>query len=141
MPDGKLILVNASLVIDGTDFSKRSTQVAIDANSDEVDLTCFQEEWKDTGVGLKDATMQATFIQDYAIGMVDDVLWPLFRSGAEFFIEVKADKGPKAKNNPLWKMGTKLFTYQPLGGSVGQASNNQVTFKNTSETGLERIVE
>jgi hypothetical protein len=138
---GKLILVNASLVIDGTDLSKRSTQVAVDAQSDEVDLTTFQEEWKDTGVGLKDATMQVTFIQDMSAGMVDDVLWPLFRSGEEFVIETKADKGPKGPSNPLYKMGTKLFTYSPLSGSVGQASTTQVTFKNTSETGLERITE
>lgn len=138
---GKLILVNASLVIDGTDLSKRSTQVAIDAQSDEVDLTAFQEEWKDTGVGLKDATMQITFIQDYAIGMVNDVLWPLFRTGEEFVIEAKADKGVKSSTNPLWKMGTKVFTYSPLSGSVGQASTTQVNFKNTSETGLERIIE
>lgn len=138
---GKLILVNASLVIDGTDLSKRSTQVAIDAQSDEVDLTAFQEEWKDTGVGLKDATMQITFIQDYAAGMVDDVLWPLFRTGEEAFIEVKADKGPKSATNPLWKMGIKVFNYSPLSGSVGQASTTQITFKNTSETGLERITE
>lgn len=138
---GKLILVNASTVVDGTDLSKRSTQIAIDANSDEVDLTCFQEEWKDTGVGLKDATMQITFIMDQEVGMVDDVLWPLFRSGEEFIIEAKSSKGPKAPNNPQWTMGTKLFTYSPLSGSVGQASTTQVTFKNTSETGLERIIE
>lgn len=138
---GKLILVNASLVIDGTDLSKRATQVAIDAQSDEVDLTAFQEEWKDTGVGLKDATMQITFIQDFAAGMVDDVLWPLFRTGEEAAIEVKADKGVKSATNPLWKMGIKVFNYSPLSGSVGQASTTQITFKNTSETGLERITE
>jgi hypothetical protein len=138
---GKLILVNADLVIDGTNLSKRSTQVSVDAQSDEVDLTAFQEEWKDTGVGLKDATMQITFIQDLEVGMVDDVLWPLFRSGEEFVIEAKATKAPKGPGNPLWKMGTKLFNYSPLSGSVGQASTTQVTFKNTSETGLERLTE
>lgn len=138
---GKLVLVNASIVIDGTDLSKRSTQVAIDPQSDEVDLTAFQEEWKDTGVGLKDATMQVTFLQDQSAGMVDDTLWPLFRSGEVFFVEVKADKGPKSPTNPLWKMGTRLFNYSPISASVGQASTTQVTFKNGSETGLERITE
>ena len=138
---GKLVLTNASIVIDGTDLSQRSTQVAIDPQSDEVDLTAFQEEWKDTGVGLKDATMQVTFLQDTAAGMVDETLWPLFKSGEVFFIEVKSDKGPKSATNPLWKMGTRLFNYSPISGSVGQASTTQVTFKNGSPTGLERITE
>lgn len=138
---GKLILVNASIVIDGTDLSKRATQVAIDPQSDEVDLTTFQEEWKETGVGLKDATMQVTFIQDLEAGMVDSVLWPHFKNGDTFVIEVKASKAAKSASNPLWKMTSRLFTYSPLSGSVGQASTTQVTFKNAGEAGLERITE
>lgn len=139
---GKLILKKASIKVDGTDLSKRATQVAIETPTDEVDLSCFQGEYKDTGQGLKDASIQVTFIQDLEAGMVDDVLWPLSQSGEAFNVEVQATNAAKSATNPLWKMSCRLFNYSPISGSVGQASTTQVTFKNASdEKGLERITE
>jgi hypothetical protein len=139
---GKTVLNKASIVIDGTDLSKRASQVMIDLPTEEVDLSAFQGEFKDTGVGLKDASIQVTFFQDFDAGMVDDVLWPLFIADEPFIIEVKADKAAKSATNPLYKMEVRMFNYSPISGSVGQASTTQVTFKNASdEKGLERITE
>jgi hypothetical protein len=137
---GKLVLNNASIVIDGTDLSKRASQVSIDLPIDDVDLSAFQGEFKDHGVGLKDASIQVTFFQDYEAGMVDDVLFPLYSAGEAFIIEIKPDKGAKSASNPLYKMEVRMFNYSPISGSVGQASTTQVTFQNASdEKGLERL--
>jgi len=136
----KVILKTMSLVVDGVDLSKRCTQVAIDMPDEEVDLTTFQATNKQTGKGLGDASIAATFIQDYAASQVDETLWPLKNSEEPFFVEVKPFSGAKSATNPLYKQESLMFGYTPVSGTPGQASTIQVTFKNVGSQGIERII-
>lgn len=138
---GKYIVRKPTLVINGVDLSKRSNQLSITTTREEVDLTTFQAVNKQTGAGLGDGSMQATFIMDYEIGSVDATLWPLSQEESPFFIEAKPFNSAKSHTNPLYKMETMMFSYDPLSGQVGQASTTQVNFKNVGEQGIERIVE
>lgn len=137
----KLILRKPKIVVNGVDLSNRANQVAITTSAEEVDLTTFGAANKQTGKGLGDGSMQVTFIQDYEVAMVDATLWPLAVGETPFFIEVLPVKAVKSATNPLYKMETLLFTYDPLSGQVGQASTTQVQFKNVGEQGIERLIE
>jgi hypothetical protein len=139
MPEGKFVLKDAKIVVDGTDLSKRASQVAIELPDDEVDLSTFGGDFKETGKGLSDASMTVTFFQDYAAGQVDEVLWPFKISDETFIIEVSPSSKARSATNPTYKMTARLFNYTPISGSVGQASTTQVTFKNASDNGIERL--
>jgi len=137
----KFILRKPKIVIDAVDLSNRANQVAITTTAEEVDVTTFGAVNKQTKKGLGDGSMQVTFIQDYEVAMVDATLWPLATGEVSFFIEVQPVKAAKSPTNPLYKMETELFSYDPLSGQVGQASTTQVNFKNVGEQGIERLIE
>lgn len=137
----KFILRKPKIIVNGVTLSNRANQVAITTTSDEVDITTFGAVNKQVGKGLGDGSMQVTFIQDYEVAEVDATLWPLSQSESPFFIEVLPVNAVKSHTNPLYKMETLLFSYDPLSGQVGQASTTQVNFKNVGEQGIERIIE
>lgn len=135
---GKFVLKDASIEIDGTDLSKRASQVSIEMPTDEVDMTAMQSENKETDRGLGDASMSFTFFQDYDASMTDAVLWPLNESGDKFITVVKPFSGECTATNPAYVMGGKLFNYTPLSGSVGEASNTETPVKNATDLGIKK---
>jgi hypothetical protein len=137
----KFILRKPKIVINGVDLSNRANQVAITTTSEEVDLTTFGAVNKQTGKGLGDGSMQITFIMDYEVAQVDATLWPLSQGENPFFVEILPVKAAKSPTNPMYKMESQLFSYDPLSGQVGQASTTQVNLKNVGEQGIERLTE
>lgn len=136
----KVILKSASILVNSVDLSKRATQVAIELPDEEIDVTTFQAANKQTMKGMTDASIQVTFIQDYAASQVDETLWPLKQGEAAFPVECKPFSTAPSATNPRYKMlEAMLFNYTPISGSVGQVSTTQVTFKNVGSTGLERL--
>lgn len=125
---GKLILRDCYLAIDGVDLSNRASAVAIDNPSDEVNLDTFGGEYHETGRGLRDATITPTFIQDF--DEVDPVLHPLNESGDMFLVQVRAHKAAASSSNPEIRMYGRLYNYNPLGGSVGEASTTDIPIRN-----------
>jgi hypothetical protein len=132
---GKIILTDAWLEIDGTDLSDRASQVAIEMPDDEVDVSSFGSGFKEWGRGLSDATITATFFQDYAANKVDAVLWPLKTSGKEFLVRVRSSSEEQSTTNPEYRMISKMYNYSPIAGSVGEASTTDVTFRNAESSG------
>lgn len=136
----KVILKSAVIVVNSVDLSKRATQVAIELPDEEVDVTTFQASNKQTMKGMTDASIQVTFIQDYAASQVDETLWPLKQGETAFPVECRPFSSAASTTNPRYKMlEAMLFNYTPISGSVGQVSTTQVTFKNVGSTGLERL--
>lgn len=136
---GKIVLKKPVIIIDGTNLTKRARSLTIDMPDDEVDLSTFGSQFKETGKGLSDASMVIDFLQDFAAGMVDAVLWPLKEKDTPFKIAVKATEAEASATNPQYAMMAQMFNYSPLAGAVGEAVSTEVTFKNASDTGVEKI--
>lgn len=135
---GKLVLTDCFIEIDGTDLSNRASQVAIELPDDEVDLSTFQGDFKEFGRGLSDATITVTFFQDYDANKVDAVLWPLKLSGEIFLVRIRATSAALGRTNPEYRMESRMFNYNPIAGSVGEASTTDVTFRNAAQVGVTR---
>lgn len=138
---GKIVLKKPVINIDGTDLTKRARSLTIDMPDDEVDLSTFGGTYKETGKGLSDASIVIDFLQDFAAGMVDSVLWPLKESDEPFVVAVKATEAVASATNPQYAMDAQMFNYTPLAGSVGEAVSTEVTFKNAGDDGIEKITE
>jgi hypothetical protein len=138
---GKLVLKKPVIIIDGTDLTKRARSLTIDMPDDEVDLSTFGSQFKETGKGLSDASMVVDFLQDYAAGMVDAVLWPLKENDEPFQIAAKPTEAVASPTNPQFAMQALMYNYSPLAGAVGEAVSSEVTFKNASDEGVEKITE
>lgn len=134
----KIVLKDAYVEVDGVDLSDHSNHITIESSADEVDLTSFGATAKETGLGIPDATINATFFQDFASGSVDATLWPIHQAGSAVPVVVKPTSGAVSATNPSYTMTAIIPSYNPLDGDVGAASTTQVAFRNASQTGLVR---
>lgn len=138
---GKIVLKKPVIIIDGTNLTKRARSLTIDMPDDEVDLSTFGSQYKETGKGLSDASIVIDFLQDYAAGMVDATLWPLKDQEEPFQVAVKGFETVVSATNPQYAMMAQMFNYSPLSGGVGEAVSTEVTFKNASDNGVEKIID
>lgn len=134
----KYVLKDAVITVDGTDISDHTSSVAVEDTAAEVDFTGFGSDYSELGQGLKDATITATIFNDYAASSVDAILAPLYASGGTFDVVVKPTANAVSSTNPSWTLTSRLFSYSPLSGGVGEASTSDLTFRNAGTAGLTR---
>lgn len=135
----KTILRNCYIAVNGVDLSNHCSQVELDEKYTEVDMTGFGANNQETKLGIGDATISATVFQDFSAGSVDATLNALVGSNNPFVVEVKPENAARSTTNPAYKMEAVLPDYKPLSGSVGAASTTQVTFRNATQAGVERL--
>jgi hypothetical protein len=126
----KLVLRDCFIEVDGVDFSSHVSSVTINLSKDEIDTTNFGGDGRERAHGLKDDSFELTFQQDYAAGLVDDTLYPLWNNEEEFVVKVRPRQGTgsPAADNPEYSATCILLEYTPLAGDVGDLSTTDVSF-------------
>jgi hypothetical protein len=135
----KLVLTDAFVLINGVNLSDHGNHVEITSEKDEVDVTGFGATSKVIALGLGDGNMGFTFIQDFAAGSVDATLQPIHSGGTSVTVEVRPTSGARSATNPAYTMTGVLPSYSPLNGDIGDASTIDVTFRNASQSGIQRL--
>jgi hypothetical protein len=136
---GKVVLKNPKISLNSVDLSDHCSKVTIETKFDDVDVTSFGATFKQIAQGMGDGTMTFTFFQDFAAGSVDATLFPLWLAGTSFVVSVTPDKvAGVSATNPRYDMTGVLMSYNPLDGSVGDASTTDVTVSNTGTSGISR---
>lgn len=130
------VLKNPVVTIDGDDHSGEFSEVTIETTRDEVDVTAFGATYKVTLPGLGDATMTFTAFQDFGSNQLHQNLWAISQSDTPVAITVKPTSAATGATNPKFTMQGLLYTYNPLGGAVGEASTTELVFKNSSQLGI-----
>jgi hypothetical protein len=134
----KFVLRDAVVTIAGSNLSDHFSSVEIDQPAEEVEFTSFGAGYREFGQGLKDATINVEAFTDFAAGSVDAVLYPLYDSGGTFAVTVKATSSATSSTNPIYTMVSRLFSYNPIAGAVGDASTTTLTFRNAGTAGITR---
>jgi hypothetical protein len=130
----KVVLKDASIVVNTVDLSTRCDQITIEDSAEEVDVTTFQGNgYREFMQGLKDATVTASFFQDFASGSVHSTLNAVYQSGATFDVVIKGDDAAVSATNPSFTITCRLFSYSPISGSVGEPSKIEATFRNADD--------
>ncbi len=132
----KLVLRDASIVVDGVDLSDHISSVELNSAKDLVESTAFGDAYKTNLIGLGDATIAVTFQQDYDAASVDATLWPLHDAEEEFVVVVKPTSAAVALTNPSYTMTAVLPEFAPIAGGVGELSTTDVTFQNSGSSGI-----
>lgn len=131
----KVILKDAVITINGTDLSDHFSEISLTDEADEVELTGFTTTgYREFGVGLKDATITGTVFQDFAASSLDSILYPMYQNGTTGTVKVR----DSVSSTVVYTMISKLYSYSPLAGAVGEASTTEVTFRNAGTAGLTR---
>ncbi len=134
----KEITRDAFIQVNGVNLSDHCSSVSVESTADDVDLTTFTTSgYKEYGVGFKDATITATFFQDYAATSVHTTLQPLYDASGTFSVYVKMHQTATTATNPRIELTTaRMFGYTPLAGDVGDASTMDVEFRNAGTAGI-----
>ncbi|MEU3052279.1 hypothetical protein [Streptomyces griseus] len=124
----KLVLRDCFIEVNGVDFSSHVSSVTVNLVKDEIDTTNFGGDGRERAHGLKDDSFELNFQQDFAVGEVDAVLYPLWDLETEFVVKVRPRSGATSGTNPQFSATCILLEYQPLAGDVGDLSETEVTF-------------
>jgi hypothetical protein len=135
----KLVLTNAQVLVNAVDVSNHVSDVTIENQRTEVDVTSMGDVNSEIVLGLGDATITITFFNDYAAASIDSQLFPLNQTNTPFVVDVKPVSGARSTSNPSYVMTCLMPNYTPIGGSIGAAVTTQVAFRNASQTGLTRL--
>lgn len=123
----KLVLTNAVVKINGTDYSTNVNQVEIAVTADEVDTTSFSATgWRTVTGGLKSGSVTLSFHNDYAAGALDSTLWPLLNTAAT--VVVLPNGTAVSASNPSYTFEALVNNLTPVSGAVGDLAVQNLTW-------------
>ena len=132
---GKMVLGPLTrITVNTVDLSDHCLSVTVEDSADEVDVTGFQETYREFLPGLKDATITATFLQDYGSSSVDATLAAMYAGTAAGTVKVT----PDTSGTVVYTLISRLYGFSPVSGGVGDANSMDVTFRNAGTVGLSR---
>jgi hypothetical protein len=133
------ILQDAYISVGGTAISNMANSVTIAESADNVEVTAFSTSgFRQYAVGLRTATVTVDLFQDFSAGTLSyhTMLRGLYLSGGTFALVIRPTSPAAGTANPSWTMTSRLYSYSPLSGKVGDASAISLTFQNAGTAGL-----
>jgi hypothetical protein len=119
------------ITIGTTNLSSSINSVTLDITADEVETTAFGSTYRTRIGGLKDASVSLDFMQDFAAGSVDALLFPLM--GSTVAVKIAPTSGTVSATNPQYEFVALCTQYQPYAGATGDLATLSVTWPVSGE--------
>ncbi len=132
----KVVLLDARVTLNGVTVSDHVSSVTVETSKDEVDVTSMGATFRQLLAGIGDATVTLSVFQDFAGGSIHATVWPLYSAGTTFPVTVRPTSAAESATNPTMTMTGIILSYNPLAGSVGDASTTDITIRNAAQTGV-----
>lgn len=126
------VIIDQRLVLNAIVLSDHVKMAALEMTSDAKDTTTMGTSgWKTFLAGLREGTLGANFLNDYAAGSVDATLWPIFSSGTGVTtFTTRKSSGATAVTNPEYG-GSVVVTQHKTGATVGELATMDVQYPTT----------
>ena len=123
----KQVAASVVVKIGGVDLSQWVASVNLTSNVNEVTTTSFASGGNVERVGgLKDNSLQISFMQDFAASAVEATIYPLIGGTAAFVVNPSGTAATATAPNYT---GTVLVTtWSPVAGAVGELLTADVTW-------------
>jgi hypothetical protein len=113
--------------VGGVDLSSYVASVNLTSNVAEVGTTTFASGGNTERVGgLKDNSLQISFMQDFAAAAVEATVYPLIGGTASF--EVLPNGTAVGASNPRYTGSVLVTSWSPVAGAVGELLTADVTW-------------
>jgi hypothetical protein len=125
----RIVLTDASIVINSVDLSGFIASVSITTSEDVVETTGFSSTsaaGRTRVAGLADNSVTLEFHQDFATSAVEQTIYPLI--GTTTTVVVKPTSAAVSATNPSYTFTALVSEWQPLSGSVGELATASVTW-------------
>jgi len=124
----------STITVNGTDLSQFCTNITLEDSAEEAEVTGFGMTYRSFIPGLKDSSITATFNQSYGASEVDAVLGALYYNSTAGTVKVK----PDTNGTVVYTQVSKIYSFSPVNGGVGDVNSVDVTFRNFGTAGLTR---
>lgn len=122
----KFSAVDYKVTVAGTNFSTFLNSVELALDSDDNETTAFGGTFRERIGGLKTGSVTLQFMQDFAAGTVDPILFPLFNTLAT--VVITPTSGTVSATNPSYTAVVLCNAYSPFASSVGDIATFSVTW-------------
>lgn len=122
------------VTINGTDLSDHCTSVTVSDDTEEQDVTGFSQVYREMADSLKTASVETTFVQDYAASSVDATIYTIYSGTTNGTIKVT----PDTRGTVVYTFIGRPNSYSPVTGGPGDASTITTTWTARGTAGLTR---
>jgi hypothetical protein len=127
----RIVLTDASVVINGTNLSEFITSISLSTSEDVIDTTGMAAGGARTRVaGLADNSVTIEFNQDFASLATEATINAVGSSlvGTNTTIVVKPTSAAVSATNPSYTFSAVVAEWQPLSGAVGELATVSTTW-------------
>lgn len=122
-----MVLLAQYLSLAGTDVSKHTKKAELSVEVEDKDVTTYASlGWKEVLGGLKSGELGCDFLQDFAVGELDALMWDQLGENVAFV--VKHDQSTTTSSNPAYSGTVLIKEWKPIEGSVGDEATVGVSF-------------
>lgn len=132
------VLTDAYVVLNSVDLSDHVESVEINMAHEDIDITAMGATARAHAPGLREDAITLSMFQDFAAGEVDATLNGLLGQQAGFAFEIRPTSAAVSATNPKYTGTAILLEYQPLAGTVGEASQTSVELKMAAGSSITR---
>lgn len=115
--------------VGGVDLTNHLKSITINGDYDAVEVTAMNATSKAFLVGLRDDSWDLEMFQDFAASSVDATFYPLLGSSTGATFVYQTNGGTVTATNPSYTLLGTIYSYQPVDGSVGDASMIKINVK------------
>lgn len=130
----QLLGPRTTVTINGTDLSDHCTSITTGDETEEQDVTGFGQVYREMADSLKTASIETTFIQDYASSSVDAVIGGIYYGTTNGTVKVN----PDTSGTVVYTLVGRPNSYNPVSGAPGEASSITTTWTARGTAGLTR---
>lgn len=130
----QLLGPHTTITINGVDLSDHCTSITTADETEEQDVTGFHQTYREMADSLKTASIETTFIQDYASGSVDATIGGIYYGSTNGTIKVN----PDTSGTVVYTLIARPNSYNPVSGGPGDASSITTTWTARGTAGLTR---
>lgn len=123
-------LTNGQCFVNAVDLSDHAVSFSLDETADALDVTAFNSgAVRSFTGGMKSATGNITFLQDFASSKVDATINGIL--GTTVAIILKGVNEGNSSTSPAWTFNAVITSYQPVTGNVSDVAKTQMNFTMT----------
>jgi len=123
----KTVVTSRYVSIGTADVSSALSGASLEITVEEVDKTSLGSAgWREVAAGLKSGSVTLNFQQDFGVGGVDALLYPLI--GTEATVTIRSSSATVSATNPAYSAVVLVSQYTPIAGAVGDLATFDVTF-------------